>query len=227
MTKEVIGIQLTQRQIDILEFVQTQSPVTSDQIAEFLNVNRATLRSDLAVLVMLGYLDAKPKVGYFPGKAQNLSAWSSRLDTMKVSDVQGVPFVISMNATVQDAVISLFLENVGSLIVTDQRGALAGMVSRKDLLKVTLGNQSAPTMPVSLVMTRQPKIVTVEPDDSVLSAAKKLLTHEIGMLPVVRKAIDEDGTPFLEPIGRVTKTTMTEVLLSLAAEPFAKDGNSV
>lgn len=227
MTKEVIGIQLTQRQIDILEFVQTQSPVTSDQIAEFLNVNRATLRSDLAVLVMLGYLDAKPKVGYFPGNAQNLSAWSSRLDTMKVSDVQGVPFVISMNATVQDAVISLFLENVGSLIVTDQRGALAGMVSRKDLLKVTLGNQSAPTMPVSLVMTRQPKIVTVEPDDSVLSAAKKLLTHEIGMLPVVRKAIDEDGTPFLEPIGRVTKTTMTEVLLSLAAEPFAKDGNSV
>jgi CBS domain-containing protein len=225
--KEVIDIQLTQRQIDILEFVQNQSPVTSDQIAEFLNVNRATLRSDLAVLVMLGYLDAKPKVGYFPGKAQSLTVWSSRLDNMKVSDVQGVPFVISINATVQDAVISLFLENVGSLIVTDQRGALAGMVSRKDLLKVTLGNQTAPTMPISLVMTRQPKIVTVEPDDSVLSAAKKLLTHEIGMLPVVRKIVGEDGSQFLEPIGRVTKTTMTEVLLSLAAEPFTKDGNSV
>lgn len=135
--------------------------------------------------------------------------------------------MISMNATVQDAVISLFLENVGSLIVTDQRGALAGMVSRKDLLKVTLGNQSAPTMPVSLVMTRQPKIVTVEPDDSVLTAAKKLMSNEIGMLPVVRVTVDEEGVEYLEPIGRVTKTTMTEILLSLATEPFAKDGNSV
>lgn len=227
MAKEVIRIQLTQRQFDILEFVQNQSPVTSDQIAEFLNVNRATLRSDLAVLVMLGYLDAKPKVGYFPGKMQNISAWSSRLETMKVKDVQGVPIVISMNATVQDAVISLFLENVGSLIVTDQRGALAGMVSRKDLLKVTLGNQTAPTMPVSLVMTRQPKIVTIGADESVLAAAKKLLHNEIGMLPVVRTTIDESGTEFLEPIGRITKTTMTEILLSLAAEPLAKDGNSV
>lgn len=227
MAREVIHIQLTQRQIDIIEFVQNQSPVTSDQIAEYLNVNRATLRSDLAVLVMLGYLDAKPKVGYFPGKAQNGSTWSSRLEDMKVRDVQGVPFVISLNATVQDAVISLFLENVGSLIVTDQRGALAGMVSRKDLLKVTLGNQSAPTMPVSLVMTRQPKIVTVQPDDSVLTAAKKLMSNEIGMLPVVRATMDEDGSEYLEPIGRVTKTTMTEILLSLATEPFAKDGNSV
>ncbi|MEK4251032.1 helix-turn-helix transcriptional regulator [Paenibacillus sp. FSL W7-1287] len=227
MAREVIHIQLTQRQIDIIEFVQNQSPVTSDQIAEYLNVNRATLRSDLAVLVMLGYLDAKPKVGYFPGKAKNESNWSSRLEDMKVRDVQGVPFVISMNATVQDAVISLFLENVGSLIVTDQRGALAGMVSRKDLLKVTLGNQSAPTMPVSLVMTRQPKIVTVEPDDSVLTAAKKLMSNEIGMLPVVRVTVDEEGVEYLEPIGRVTKTTMTEILLSLATEPFAKDGNSV
>lgn len=227
MKKEVIHIQLTQRQIDIIEFVQNQSPVTSDQIADFLNVNRATLRSDLAVLVMLGYLDAKPKVGYFPGQAQHVSTWSSRLDNMKVSDVQGVPIVISINATVQDAVISLFLENVGSLIVTDQRGALAGMVSRKDLLKVTLGNQSAPTMPVSLVMTRQPKIVTVEPDESILSAAKKLLHNEIGMLPVVRTTVDQDGSEFLEPIGRITKTTMTEIMLSLAAEPFAKDGNRV
>lgn len=227
MVKGVIHIQLTQRQIDIVTFVQNQSPVTSDQIADFLNVNRATLRSDLAVLVMLGYLDAKPKVGYFPGKVQNTPTWTSRLDNMKVSDVQGVPIVISINATVQDAVISLFLENVGSLIVTDQRGAIAGMVSRKDLLKVTLGNQSAPTMPVSLVMTRQPKIVTVEPEESVLSAAKKLLHNEIGMLPVVRKTVDQDGVELLEPIGRITKTTMTEILLSLAAEPFAKDGNRV
>ena len=30
-----------------------------------LNVTRATLRSDLAILTMTGILDARPKVGYF------------------------------------------------------------------------------------------------------------------------------------------------------------------
>jgi len=198
--------------------------VTSDQIADFLKVNRATIRSDLAVLVMIGYLEAKPKVGYFPGAGLRSPIMGlSRLENMKVRDVQGVPIVISMNATVQDAVILFFLENVESLIVTDQRGSLAGMVSRKDLLKVTLGNQSAPTMPVSLVMTRQPKIVTVGPDESVLSAAKKLMQHEVGVLPVVHIKLGEDGLEIIEPVGGVSKTTMTQVLLNLATETVAKD----
>ncbi|URN96420.1 MAG: CBS domain-containing protein [Candidatus Pristimantibacillus lignocellulolyticus] len=198
--------------------------MTSDQIADFLKVNRATIRSDLAVLVMIGYLEAKPKVGYFPGAGlRSPIIGLSRLENIKVRDVQGVPIVISMNATVQDAVILFFLENVESLIVTDQRGSLAGMVSRKDLLKVTLGNQSAPTMPVSLVMTRQPKIVTVGPDESVLSAAKKLMQHEVGVLPVVHIKSGEDGLEIIEPVGGVSKTTMTQVLLNLATETVAKD----
>ncbi|MCR8657537.1 CBS domain-containing protein [Paenibacillus endoradicis] len=210
--------------MDIFEFVKKQSPVTSDQIADFLTVNRATIRSDLAILVMIGYLDAKPKVGYFPGTSiRSPKMELSTLENMKVRDVQGVPIVISMNATVQDAVILFFLENVESLIVTDQRGSLAGMVSRKDLLKVTLGNQSAPTMPVSLVMTRQPKIVTVSPEESVLSAAKKLMQHEVGVLPVVHITTGADGLEIIEPVGGVSKTTMTQVLLNLVTETVAKD----
>lgn len=208
--------------MEIFEFVKKQSPVTSDQIADFLKVNRATIRSDLAVLVMLGFLVAKPKVGYFPGGDMPLMGLS-RLQNMKVKDVQGIPIVIAMNATVQDAVISLFLEDVESLIVTDQRGSLAGMVSRKDLLKVTLGNQSAPSMPVSLVMTRQPKIVTVSPDSSVLSAAKKLINNEVDVIPVVITTKSNiDGLDITEPVGRVTKTTMTQILLNLATEPTTK-----
>lgn len=211
--------------MDIFEFVKQRSPVTSDQIADHLNVNRATIRSDLAVLVMIGYLEAKPKVGYFPGEIIRRPTMElTRLEQLKVKEVQSVPIVISMNATVQDAVISLFLENVEGLIVTDQHGSLVGMVSRKDLLKVTLGNQSAPQMPVSLVMTRQPKIVTVTPDESVLSAAKKLLTHEVGVLPVVQTTYDANGLEICEPVGRITKTTMTQVLFNLASEPVEKDG---
>jgi len=205
-------IELTPRQLEIVEIVKRQEPITGEQIAEQLGVGRPTLRSDLSVLVMLGVLDAKPKVGYFLGavanpKSQNLEI----VRELKVKDVSGVPIVISETSTVQDAVVELFLENVGSLIVVNAKGMLSGMVSRKDLLKVTLGNPNAAAMPISLVMTRKPNIVTVGPDDSVIEAAGKMIHHEIDGLPVVVAA--EGGEA--EVVGRLTKTTITRVFLDL------------
>jgi CBS domain-containing protein len=159
---------------------------------------------------MLGMLDAKPKVGYFIG---NTSGHPQKQKTIhyKVKDVQGVPVVIKQTATVHDAVVSLFLEDVGSLMVISDEGHLTGIVSRKDLLKVTMGNPHAATMPISLVMTREPNIISVAPEDSVVYAAEKLMKHEIDSLPVV---INNEQNK-LEVVGRVTKTTMTRMLLEL------------
>ena len=61
----MIIIQLNQRQQKIIEIVKENQPITSENIASALNVTRATLRSDLAILTMTGILDARPKVGYF------------------------------------------------------------------------------------------------------------------------------------------------------------------
>lgn len=58
-------IELTSRQIEIIDIVNKRAPITGEQIAESLNLTRPTIRSDLSVLVMLKYIDAKPKVGYF------------------------------------------------------------------------------------------------------------------------------------------------------------------
>lgn len=175
-----------------------------------LGLSRPTIRSDLSLLVMLHLLDAKPKVGYFLGSSSTSSPWSQRrLNDVKVKAYQAMPVVIRETASVSDAVVTLFLENVGSLIVTDPGGALVGVVSRKDLLKVTLGNATASSMPVSLVMTRQPNIITVSPDDSVIEAARLMLHHEVDSLPIVQRT--DEGTD--EVVGRITKTTMTKILL--------------
>ena len=56
---------LTSRQKQIAEIVREKGPITGRQIAEMLSVTRAALRSDLAILVMSGMIDARPKVGYF------------------------------------------------------------------------------------------------------------------------------------------------------------------
>ena len=56
---------LSERQEKILQIVKENSPITGQHIANRLHVTRAALRSDLAILTMLGLIDARPKLGYF------------------------------------------------------------------------------------------------------------------------------------------------------------------
>ncbi|WP_115992776.1 helix-turn-helix transcriptional regulator [Cohnella lupini] len=210
-------MELTVRQLTIIELVKKHAPITGEQIAEALGISRPTIRSDLSVLVMLGYIDAKPKVGYFLGKVMTTEGrQSERFMNLKVKDVMNRPVVISESATVNDAVISLFVENTGFLTVTDEIGALTGMVSLKDLLKVTLGNANAATIPISMVMTRVPRLAFVSPEDSVLEAAKRMLDHQVGGLPVVQ-AFSQGERNRLEVVGRITKTNMTQALVDVTS----------
>lgn len=216
--EEAFAIELTDRQLTIVDLVKTHAPITGEQIAEQLGVSRPTLRSDLSVLVMLGIIDAKPKVGYFPGKAMLLDgAAIERLAAWKVKDIMGRPVAVREEGLVKDAVIQLFVENTGLLVVVDEAGDLAGVVTTKDLLKVTVGNPDAAQIPISMVMTRLPRVVTVQPEDSVMEAAKRMIDHQISGLPVVQnKAGGDEGT--VEVVGRITKTHILQVLLEPAME---------
>lgn len=194
--------------------VRKSAPVTGEQIAEQLGLSRPTIRSDLAVLIMLGLLDAKPKVGYFPGAAAQPQGEVRRmLLDLKVKDIQSRPVNIREASTVQDAVVAMFLENTGSIFVTDEQNWLQGIVSRKDLLKVILGNPGSAAMPVSLVMTRKANLVTVGPEEPALDAARMMIRHEVESLPVVVAVPDQSE---IEVIGRVSNSTMTRILVDWA-----------
>ncbi|MEK5252864.1 CBS domain-containing protein [Paenibacillus sp. RS8] len=213
---EGITIELTPRQLEIIDIVNKRAPITGEQIAECLNLTRPTIRSDLSVLVMLKYIDAKPKVGYFPGlKSSNRLGSNYLLQETMVKEIQSVPIIIRETTTIQDAVVTLFLQDVGTLIICDEEGKLTGVASRKDFLKVTLGNPGAVSMPVSMVMTRQPKVVTTSPDETVLDAAHKMIFHEVDSLPVVVPSAAEDSGTKLDVIGRLTKTAIVKLLLEL------------
>lgn len=200
--------------------MKKHAPITGEQIAEALGISRPTIRSDLSVLVMLGYIDAKPKVGYFLGKVMTSEGQlGERLRQLKVKDVMNRPVIIQESATVNDAVIALFMENTGFITVTDEQGSLVGMVSLKDLLKVTLGNPGAATIPISMVMTRSTRIITVSPEDSALDAAKKMLDHQVGGMPVVAIGADRNRQ---EVVGRITKTNMTNILVELTSGYMAE-----
>lgn len=211
-------IDFSKRQKEIMEILKKHEPITAEQIAEMLGVSKGTLRSDLAVLVMTGNIEAKPKVGYFLSKNKSESSQRNIWKETLVKDVQGVAITMKASTTVNDAVISLFLEDVGSLIVVDDDQLLEGIVSRKDLLKVTLGNPQATSMPIQLVMTRQPKIYTIEADKSVYDAAKMMNYYEVDSLPVVSK-IDNDEKS-LKVVGRITKTNIVRAIVEMGSEVY-------
>jgi CBS domain-containing protein len=199
--------------------VKEHEPITGEQIADFLSVTRAAIRSDLAVLTMSRILDAKPRVGYFFTGRHADYFLGQRFREMKVGDVKSVPTVIRDESSVYDALVMLFLEDIGTLFVVDTNGNLAGVVSRKDLLKATMGQGDIHRMPVGVIMTRMPNIVYVTSDESVLDAARKIVTREVDALPVVRQrdAVDpKTGHSELEVVGRFTKTTIARLLVEMA-----------
>jgi len=217
--KEGKAIELTGRQREIIAIVKQHAPITGEQIAESLGLSRPTIRSDLSVLMMLGLIDAKPKVGYFLGKAFSPEGkLNLRLKEIKVKEAMSRPAAIRENATVHDAVFTMFLEQSSMLTVTDDAGGLTGVVTVKDLLKVAFGNPNASSIPVQMVMTRQPRVVTVTPEDMVLEAAAKMIEHQVSALPVVRSREGEDDHKPPELIGKISKTNVVQLLVDVASE---------
>jgi DeoR family transcriptional regulator, catabolite repression regulator len=209
----VMTIELTKRQEVILQIVKDNGPITGEQIADQLNLTRATLRPDLAILTMAGYLDARPRVGYFYTGKSGTQLLTENLQKLYVKDFQSIPVVVSENISVYDAICTMFLEDVGTLFVVDQKSKLVGVLSRKDLLRASLGKQELSTIPVNIIMTRMPNITLCKKDDLLIEAATKLIEKQIDALPIVKET--ENG---FEVIGRLTKTNITKAFLSLAQD---------
>jgi CBS domain-containing protein len=209
----VVIIKLSKRQDEILQIVKQNGPITGKDIAEKLSLTRAALRPDLAILTMSGNLDARPRVGYFFNESYETKQQAKRFIHQKVTDYKAHPIVVGKSASVYDAIVQLFLEDVGTLYTVDTNGHLAGVVSRKDLLRASLGNQNLNELPVSVIMTRMPNIITINPDETLLEAAKKMIHNHIDSLPVVKEVEDQKSTYLL--VGRITKTTITRAYLEI------------
>lgn len=206
-------IKLTPRQEEIIRLVKENPPITSEALAERLNVTRAALRPDLAILTMTGILEARPKVGYIYSKKPSYSLVYDYIRNIKVQDIMSNPVVVDEGTTVYDAIVNLFLNDVGTIFIQNN-GVLIGAASRKDFLKIAMGGTDIHKVPVGIIMTRMPNIVYIEKEDSAYLAAQRIIEHEVDSLPVVERVFDGTKEAF-KIVGKVSKTNITRLFVKM------------
>lgn len=208
-------IKLSPRQEELIRLVKQSQPITSEKLAAKLNVTRAALRPDLAILTMTGILEARPKVGYIYSQKPSYSLVYDYIRNIKVKDIMSKPIMVSEQTTVYDAILHLFLNDVGTLFI-EEDGHLIGAVSRKDFLKIAIGGNDMHKIPVGVIMTRMPNIIFVNEEDSAYLAAEKIIEHAVDSLPVVEKLFDEKNEGY-KIVGKVSKTNITRLLVKMGS----------
>lgn len=206
----------TDRQQRIVEIVKGAGAITGEKIAAKLDLTRATLRPDLTLLTMFGVLEAKPRVGYSYLENTRPSPIMERVLQLRVGSYKSMPVTVLESTSIYEATVAMFTQNVGSLTVVGSDRLLLGMISRKDIMKASLGNSDLQQVPVGVIMTRMPNIYMTTPDEPVYSAAKKLVQHQVDSLPVVEGYVDENGDECYEVVGRFTKTNVTKLFVEIA-----------
>lgn len=129
-------------------------------------------------------------------------------------DREGVPteqlmtpeiITVQSDAPAQEAVEKLLENDINSLVVVDDQDMMTGVITSKDFLNILSEDDQAANATVGDFMTNQ--VVTIGPDDSIQTAAARMITNGISHLPVE----DEDGI-----VGMLSTTDITAYSVSRA-----------
>lgn len=202
-------MKFTQLQENIIELLKEKGRLSQTDIAYELNADKSEVETDLVTLENLEIIGSHKQHGYYYQGSRNYVAFAEILKYYSVENIMSMPVIIEERLSVYDAIVTLFLENVGSIYVT-KNNDLVGVVSRKDLLRAAIGQDDINKTPVNMVMTRMPNIKTVSLETSVYESAKIIVESQIDGVPVVK---EEDG--ILKVVGRVTKTNLTNLFVKL------------
>ena len=208
-------MELSARQKQIVDIVKKEQPVSGEKISELMEISRATLRSDLSFLTLVGILKATPKVGYTYSGNDLETLFFFDTFRKKAEDIMVSPVLVPQDTSIQDAVIRLFMYDADVLYVIDEKKLLLGIVSRKDLLRAALSSSIGIT-PIAVCMTRMPHLRTCNKDMNILEVAALLQDFAIDSLPVVEKDNER------KILGTVTKTALLNYIIQEARQAEVK-----
>ncbi len=110
-------------------------------------------------------------------------------------------YCCTSDAPLIDVVTKMVEHDISCVVVTDSDGCLAGIITRRDVLRGYLASDEWQHLPVGDYMTRN--VVTVTPQDLLATVANLLLDHHIHRVVVVR---EEHGRP--KPLAVVSDTDL-------------------
>ena len=90
---------------------------------------------------------------------------------------------IPMDGNVSDFIRTAVKRGVGALIVVDDKGNTAGILSERDILRHCERRTDFDHTPVGLIMTC--KVVTAQVEDDIAMAMDLMIKHKIRHLPVL------------------------------------------
>ena len=104
--------------------------------------------------------------------------------SVNLSDIMSYP-VITVNENTPVEEVTMLLREVGctGVPITDKNDKLVGIVSRRDFKKIRKSSQMK--SPIKAFMSRNP--VSLPSDKSAMEAAKLMIKHDIGRIPIMEK----------------------------------------
>ena len=103
--------------------------------------------------------------------------------------MEAPPIVVTEETTVDQAASTMWEGRIGSVIVVDKAGKMAGIITASDIIFAVTKSLIGRQVPVSGIMSKTS--ITATPNESVLTAVERMLKEDVRHLPVVEK----DGTP--------------------------------
>jgi len=107
------------------------------------------------------------------------------MDVQRILDTKGSTevFAIGPEVRVSALVKQLCEKGVGALLITNDDGSLAGIVSERDVIRQIGAGVDLDTVTAGEIMTRD--VVSVKPEDDINAAMDLMVAKKIRHLPVV------------------------------------------
>ncbi len=108
----------------------------------------------------------------------------------KVKDfMEAPPIVVGEDTTIDQAASTMWEKRIGSVIVVDKDGKMAGIITASDIIFAVTKSLVGRQVPVSSIMSKT-SIMAI-PNESVLTAVERMMKENVRHLPVIEK----NGTP--------------------------------
>ena len=115
-------------------------------------------------------------------------------------------FAVRPDTTVRDTALTLGRERIGVALVRDEDGALAGIISERDIVRsIAEHGPAALDMRVADLMSRS--LVTCTPENSTEELMEKMLAEHIRHLPVMQ----DDALVGVVSVNDVMKSVLSEL----------------